>query len=106
MSSDRLMRIRSAEFQAMADRVLRATELTSRLNVLPFEDEAGKAELFEQILGVPGAACWAMYARSTPSRPPIGSPASISPAAAASPTIVPISTITRMAGSTVSRGAW
>jgi acetyltransferase-like isoleucine patch superfamily enzyme len=45
------MRIHSAEFQAMAERVLRVTELTSRLNVLPFEDEAGKAELFEQILG-------------------------------------------------------
>ncbi|MGP3921929.1 DapH/DapD/GlmU-related protein [Streptomyces sp. 8N616] len=53
MSSDRLMRIHSAEFQAMAERVLRVTELTSRLNVLPFEDEAGKAELFEQILGSP-----------------------------------------------------
>lgn len=53
MSNDRLMRIHSAEFQAMAERVLRVTELTSRLNVLPFEDEAGKAELFEQILGDP-----------------------------------------------------
>ncbi|MGP3992008.1 DapH/DapD/GlmU-related protein [Streptomyces sp. 3N207] len=53
MPSDRLMRIHSAEFQAMAERVLRATELTSRLNVLPFDDEAGKAELFEQILGKP-----------------------------------------------------
>lgn len=51
MASDRLMRIHSPEFQAMAERVLRVTELTSRLNVLPFEDEAGKAELFEQILG-------------------------------------------------------
>ncbi|PDP85412.1 transferase [Glycomyces fuscus] len=53
MSSDLLMRIHSAEFRAMAERVLRATELTSRLNVLPFEDEAGRAELFEQILGGP-----------------------------------------------------
>ncbi|MER5874270.1 DapH/DapD/GlmU-related protein [Streptomyces sp. NPDC002044] len=53
MSSDPLMRIRSAEFQAMADRVLRVTELTSRLNVLPFEDEAGRAALLEQILGGP-----------------------------------------------------
>ncbi|MBT2510164.1 sugar O-acetyltransferase [Streptomyces sp. ISL-98] len=53
MSSDRLMRIHSAEFQAMAERVLQVTELTSRLNVLPFEDEAGKAELFEQVLGKP-----------------------------------------------------
>ncbi|TXL91449.1 sugar O-acetyltransferase [Streptomyces sp. NBC_01725] len=53
MSSDRLMRIHSDEFRAMADRVLRATELTTRLNVLPFDDDAGKAELFEQILGRP-----------------------------------------------------
>ncbi len=51
MSSDLLMRIHSPEFQAMSERVLKVTELTSRLNVLPFDDEAGKAELFEQILG-------------------------------------------------------
>ncbi|AGC43505.1 maltose O-acetyltransferase [Myxococcus stipitatus DSM 14675] len=43
----------SAEFRAMSQRVLRATELTSRLNVLPFEDEAGKAALFEQLFGQP-----------------------------------------------------
>lgn len=53
MSKDRLMAIHSPEFKAMAERVLRVTELTSRLNVLPFEDDAGKAELFEQILGRP-----------------------------------------------------
>ncbi|WAZ19261.1 sugar O-acetyltransferase [Streptomyces cinnabarinus] len=53
MSGDRLMRIHSAEFKAMAERVLRVTELTSRLNILPFDDEAGKAALFEQILGKP-----------------------------------------------------
>ncbi|MBU8897783.1 sugar O-acetyltransferase [Corallococcus sp. H22C18031201] len=65
MPIDRLMRIHSPEslargerafspeFKAMSERVLRATELTSRLNVLPFEDEAGKAELFEKILGRP-----------------------------------------------------
>lgn len=53
MPSDRLMRIHSPEFQAMAERVLRVTELTSRLNALPFEDEEGKAELFERILGRP-----------------------------------------------------
>jgi acetyltransferase-like isoleucine patch superfamily enzyme len=50
---DRFMRIHSPEFQAMAERVLRVTELTSRLNLLPFEDDAGKAALFEQILGRP-----------------------------------------------------
>ncbi|MFJ3875918.1 DapH/DapD/GlmU-related protein [Streptomyces sp. NPDC090077] len=53
MSSDRLMRIHSPEFQAMAERVLEVTRLTSRLNVLPFEDEEGKAALLERILGKP-----------------------------------------------------
>jgi acetyltransferase-like isoleucine patch superfamily enzyme len=53
MPADRLMRIHGPEFQAMAQRVLQVTELTSRLNVLPFDDEAGKAALFEQILGAP-----------------------------------------------------
>jgi acetyltransferase-like isoleucine patch superfamily enzyme len=65
MTSDRFMlihdpelqargeRVLGAEFKAMSERVLRATELTSRLNVLPFENEAGKAALFEQILGGP-----------------------------------------------------
>ncbi|MFI5801859.1 DapH/DapD/GlmU-related protein [Streptomyces sp. NPDC051561] len=53
MPSNRLMRIHSPEFKAMSERVLRVTELTSRLNALPFEDEAGKAELFARILGKP-----------------------------------------------------
>jgi acetyltransferase-like isoleucine patch superfamily enzyme len=53
MAGDRLMRIRSAEFEAMAARVLQVTALTSRLNVLPFEDDAGRAGLFAQILGRP-----------------------------------------------------
>ncbi|RFU82728.1 sugar O-acetyltransferase [Streptomyces triticagri] len=53
MPADRLMRIHSPEFKAMADRVLRVTALTSRLNALPFDDESGKAELLEQILGAP-----------------------------------------------------
>lgn len=37
----------------MSERVLQVTELTSRLNVLPFDDEVGKAALLEQILGRP-----------------------------------------------------
>lgn len=53
MSAEHLLRIHSPEFQAMADRVAQVTELTSRLNVLPFDDEVGKAALFEQILGRP-----------------------------------------------------
>jgi len=51
VSSEPLIRIHSPEFAAMSERVLRVTALTSRLNVLPFDDEVGKAELFEQILG-------------------------------------------------------
>ena len=53
MPSERLMLIHGPEFQAMAERVLEVTTLTSRLNALPFDDEAGKAELFAQILGKP-----------------------------------------------------
>ncbi|MFF1634707.1 DapH/DapD/GlmU-related protein [Leifsonia sp. NPDC058248] len=61
MSSNLLMRIHSPEFQAMSERVLRATELTSRLNVLPFDDEERKAELFEQLLGRPLPARVTIY---------------------------------------------
>jgi acetyltransferase-like isoleucine patch superfamily enzyme len=53
MPSERLMRIHSPEFDAMAERVLRVMELTSCLNALPFVDEAGKAGLLERILGRP-----------------------------------------------------
>ncbi|MFF2053921.1 sugar O-acetyltransferase [Leifsonia sp. NPDC058194] len=53
MPGDLLMRIHSPEFQAMSQRVLEVTALTSRLNVLPFDDEAGKAGLLAQILGRP-----------------------------------------------------
>jgi acetyltransferase-like isoleucine patch superfamily enzyme len=55
------MRIHSPEYQAMIDRVVRATELTSRLNVLPFDDDAGKAALFEQIFGRPLPAKATIY---------------------------------------------
>lgn len=53
MTADRSMQLRGEEFEAMSARVLRATELTSRLNLLPFPDHAGKAALFEEILGRP-----------------------------------------------------
>jgi acetyltransferase-like isoleucine patch superfamily enzyme len=53
MSEDRFLRIRSPEFRAMSERVLEVTALTSRLNVLPFEDEVGRGELLGQILGRP-----------------------------------------------------
>jgi len=53
MPSDLLLRIHSPGFRAMSERVLTVTELTSRLNILPFGDEAGRAELLELILGRP-----------------------------------------------------
>src|SRR6478736_4717061 len=61
MAGDLLLRIHSPEFRAMSERVLRATELTSRLNVLPFDDEAGRAALLEQILGRPLPARTTIY---------------------------------------------
>lgn len=53
MPSQNVMRIDSDGFRAMSQRVLQVTGLTSRLNVLPFDDEAGRTELIEQILGRP-----------------------------------------------------
>jgi acetyltransferase-like isoleucine patch superfamily enzyme len=53
MSSERLIRIHSPEFDAMAERVLQVIELTSRLNSLPFPDKEGKTGLLEHILGRP-----------------------------------------------------
>jgi acetyltransferase-like isoleucine patch superfamily enzyme len=53
MPGDLLMPIRSHEFDAMSARVLQATQLTSRLNRLDFDDEAGRSELFALILGRP-----------------------------------------------------
>ncbi|MFK3670097.1 sugar O-acetyltransferase [Leifsonia aquatica] len=61
MPGDLLLRIHSPEFQAMSERVLEATALTSRLNVLPFDDDAGKAELFSMILGRPVPAKTTIY---------------------------------------------
>jgi acetyltransferase-like isoleucine patch superfamily enzyme len=54
-------RVLGAEFTAMSERVLVATELTSRLNVLPFGDEEGRAALLEQILGRPLPARVTIY---------------------------------------------
>ncbi len=54
-------RVLGQEFAAMSERVLQVTELTSRLNALPFGDEAGKAALFGQILGRPLPAKVTVY---------------------------------------------
>ena len=54
-------RVLGPDFRAMSERVLEVTALTSRLNVLPFDDEAEKARLFEQILGRPLPARVTIY---------------------------------------------
>jgi acetyltransferase-like isoleucine patch superfamily enzyme len=54
-------RVLGPEFTAMSQRVLRVTALTSRLNALPFDDEAGKSALLEQILGRPLPAKATIY---------------------------------------------
>ncbi len=54
-------RVLGPEFTAMHKRVMEVMALTSRLNVLPFDDEEGKAALFEQILGGPLPAGATIY---------------------------------------------
>jgi acetyltransferase-like isoleucine patch superfamily enzyme len=54
-------RVLGAEFKAMHERVLQVSALTSRLNVLPFDDEAGKATLLAEILGRPLPAGLTIY---------------------------------------------
>lgn len=51
MSAERFLEIHSPAFRAMSERVLEVAALTSRLNLLRFEDEEGRAALLEQILG-------------------------------------------------------
>lgn len=51
----------SDEFRAMSRRVLEVTALTSRLNALPFDDEAGRAALLQEILGRPLPARATVY---------------------------------------------
>lgn len=54
-------RVLGPEFTAMSERVLEVTALTSRLNLLPFDDEVGRAALLEQILGRPLAPRVTIY---------------------------------------------
>ena len=54
-------RVLGPEFTAMHERVVQVTELTSRLNVLPFDDGAGRTALLEQILGRPLPATVTIY---------------------------------------------
>ncbi|WP_344332027.1 sugar O-acetyltransferase [Kitasatospora putterlickiae] len=47
------MEIRSPEFARLAERVAEVTDATSRLNVLPFSDHEGRAELLSLVFGGP-----------------------------------------------------
>ncbi|MFD5204428.1 DapH/DapD/GlmU-related protein [Streptomyces sp. NPDC058375] len=53
---DRL-HVRTPEFARVAERIAHVTALTSRLNVLPFDDTAARAALLAEIVGrpVPGS---------------------------------------------------
>jgi len=55
---ERRIRTRTAEWREVSDRIQVAMELTSRLNVLPFSDAAGRAALLAELLGhpLPGTA--------------------------------------------------
>ena len=61
MTRDRFMRIHSPEFTAMSERVVVTLNLMSRLNALPFDDELGRTELIEQVLGAPLPARTTIY---------------------------------------------
>ncbi|PKV78970.1 DapH/DapD/GlmU-related protein [Nocardia fluminea] len=54
-------RVLGAEFKAMHERVLQVSALTSRLNAVPFDDEAAKASLLVEILGRPLPAGLTIY---------------------------------------------
>ena len=54
-------RVLGAEFKAMHERVLQVSALTSRLNAVPFDDEAAKASLLAEILGRPLPAGLTIY---------------------------------------------
>ncbi|MFD3462550.1 DapH/DapD/GlmU-related protein [Nocardia fluminea] len=54
-------RVLGAEFKAMHERVLQVSALTSRLNAVPFDDEAAKTSLLAEILGHPLPAGLTIY---------------------------------------------
>ncbi|MEV6657174.1 DapH/DapD/GlmU-related protein [Nocardia fluminea] len=54
-------RVLGAEFKAMHERVLQVSALTSRLNAVPFDDEAAKTSLLTEILGRPLPAGLTIY---------------------------------------------
>lgn len=53
MQDERRIPVRTPEWRAIYDRIQVAMELTSRLNVLPFGDAAGRSALLAELLGKP-----------------------------------------------------
>lgn len=51
--TDQIIHVQSAEFTGHMERVVAVTDATSRLNVLPFSDRAGRAELLSVVFGAP-----------------------------------------------------
>lgn len=61
MSGERLIPRRTPESRAVTERVQTVLALTSRLNALPFTDDAGRAALLSEIIGGPLPAGLTVY---------------------------------------------
>ncbi|MEN5074798.1 sugar O-acetyltransferase [Isoptericola cucumis] len=51
--TDQVMGVRTPEFARHAERIVEVTDVTSRLNMLPFGDSEGRAELLSVVFGGP-----------------------------------------------------
>lgn len=51
--TEQVMYVRTPEFSRYAERIARVTDVTSRLNVLPFSDVEARAELLSVVFGGP-----------------------------------------------------
>ncbi|MFF3390178.1 DapH/DapD/GlmU-related protein [Streptomyces sp. NPDC002669] len=59
--TDQIMYVQKPEFARHMERVVEVTDATSRLNVLPFGDVKGRAELFSVVFGGPLAESVTIY---------------------------------------------
>lgn len=51
--TEQIMYVHTPEFARHAERIVEVTDATSRLNVLPFSDSAGRSELLSVVFGGP-----------------------------------------------------
>jgi acetyltransferase-like isoleucine patch superfamily enzyme len=61
MPAQERLYVRTPEFARIAERIEHVTTLTSRLNVLPFDDGAARAALLSEIVGRPVPASVTVY---------------------------------------------